>query len=275
MDLDDFKLYDGDDYYITDKIIVTQPTLRQIKEFGEQDYWNAVHTLTSVGADMKWQLWDTYGIDYTTIGDYDLFIKLTSYMVSSRKKMYMEIMSNPEKYKDELESSTEKDLVDLLKNPLQLVLKDLDFADFIPCAYEDDESQLILVNEEKEIIIDAQTFVSIVSVVRKIHGLKRNNRLPGNEATKQILIDEAREEAMMNADKPYHSILRPMVSALTVWTGQKHEEIMNMKICRFLDNVRRVDKIRDAEHLMTGAYSGFASLKGVDKERLNWSGELK
>ncbi len=45
-----------------------------------------MYNLTSVGADLKWQLWDM-GIDYTKIDDYDLFIKVISQLVSSKKKL--------------------------------------------------------------------------------------------------------------------------------------------------------------------------------------------
>ena len=72
---DELKIYRGSDIQITPKIIVTQPTLDQIERFGESRYFHAVHTLTSVGADFKWQLWDYSQIDYTQIEDYDLFIK--------------------------------------------------------------------------------------------------------------------------------------------------------------------------------------------------------
>ena len=85
---DEFQVYDGDDIYITKDIIITQPSLEEVKKFGEQRYFSAVHTLTSVGADLKWQLWDMLGIDYTQIEDYDLFIKLVSQLVS-RKKNYI------------------------------------------------------------------------------------------------------------------------------------------------------------------------------------------
>ena len=69
FDVDDLKIYRGSDIPITDKIIVTQPTLDQIIEFGEKRYFQAVHQLTGVGADFKWQLWDYFNIDYTTIDE--------------------------------------------------------------------------------------------------------------------------------------------------------------------------------------------------------------
>ena len=98
FECDELKIYRGGDIQITPKIIVIQPTLDQIERFGEKRYFNAVHTLTAVGADLKWQLWDFDKIDYTKIEDYDLFIKFISQLVSSKKKVYRELMNNPDKY---------------------------------------------------------------------------------------------------------------------------------------------------------------------------------
>ena len=50
--------------------------------------------------------------------------------------------------------------------------------------------------------------------------------------------------------------------------------IWNTKINMFFDSIKRINKIQDAELLLQGAYSGFASLKGVDKTRLDWAGEI-
>ena len=96
FEYDELKMYEGDEIPITKDIVVIQPSLNQIKEFGEKRYFNAVRNLTSCGADLKWQLWDFFGIDYTTISDYDLFIKLSSQLVASRKKYLSEMIHNPD-----------------------------------------------------------------------------------------------------------------------------------------------------------------------------------
>ena len=40
FELDDLKIYRGNDIQITPKIIVAQPTIGQIEEFGEKRYFN-------------------------------------------------------------------------------------------------------------------------------------------------------------------------------------------------------------------------------------------
>ena len=274
FEIDDLKIYRGSDIRITDKIIVTQPTIDQIIEFGEKEYFQTVHCLTSVGADFKWQLMDYFGKDYTQVEDFELFKLMIWKILSSKKHIYKELKENSEKYAEQIKNMTEEDWKSLLFNPLSLVLKDIDFADFE--EYESDKSQeTILYDKEHEITIDRFVYTQIVDAVRKIHGFKRNNQMPANERTKMDLIEDARDEAMMAAQKPYKSILKPLISALAVKTGQLgSESIWNTKINMFFDSIKRIGKIQDAELLLQGAYSGFASLKGIDKSRLDWAGEI-
>lgn len=274
FDVDDLKIYRGSDIRITDKIIVTQPTIDQIIEFGEKRYFSTVHTLTGVGADFKWQLWDYFGKDYTTIDDFELFKTMICPLLSSKKKIYEELRKHPEQYEEHTNKMTEEDWEELLFNPISLVLKDLDFADFE--EYESDKSpETILYDKEHDITIDRFVYAKMVDAVRKIHGFKRNNQLPGNEETKMILIEDARDEYMMNSKKEYKSVLKPLISALAVKTGQLgSDSIWDTKVNMFFDAIKRINKIQDATLLLQGAYSGFASLKGVDRNRLDWAGDI-
>lgn len=274
FEFDELKIYRGEDIQITPDIIVTQPTIGQIADFGEKQYFSAVHTLTASGADLKWQLWDFANIDYTTIEDYDLFVSFIHQLVSSRKKMYKELMDNKEEYAEEIAAIPQKVLDEMQINPLQLVLKDIDLGDFVPCTLKDTD-EVILYDVEHDITIDRSIYARMVDAVRQIHGLKRNSEKPANEFTKMVLIEEARENAQIAADKQYKSVLKPLVSAITVKCGMCGDDrVWNMKVSQFFDNIKRTNKIQDSQLLLQGAYSGFASLKGVDKSRLDWAGDI-
>ena len=274
FDVDDLKIYRGSDIRITDKIVVTQPTIDQIIEFGEKRYFSTVHCLTGVGADFKWQLLDYFKRDYTTVDDFELFKLMICGSLSSKKKIYKELKENPEQYEEHINKMTEEDWEELLFNPISLVLKDIDFADFE--EYESDKSpETILYDKEHDITIDRFVYTRIVDAVRKIHGFKRNNEIPANERTKMDLIEDARDEAMAASQREYKSVLKPLISALAVKTGQLgSESIWNTKINMFFDAIKRINKIQDATLLLQGAYSGFASLKGINKDRLDWTGEV-
>lgn len=274
FDIDELKIYRGSDIVITDKIIVTQPSIGQIVDFSERRYFHAVQCLTGVGADFKWQLWDYFQTDYTTIDDFELFKMMIWKSLSSRKYFHKMLTENKEQYAEQLKNISEDELDDMLINPLSLILKDIDLADFE--EYESDKyPETILYDKEHDITIDRFVYMRIVDAVRRIHGFKRNNEIPANEITKMDLIDDARDEAMMAAQKPYKSILMPLISALTVKTGQLgSDSLWNTKIFMFFDAIKRINKIQDATLLLQGAYSGFANLKGIDKNRLDWTGEI-
>lgn len=270
---DELKIYRGKDIPVTEKIIVTQPTLEEIVEFGEAEYFGAVHILTSVGADLKAQLWDL-GIDYTEIADYDLFLDYIQYVLGSQKRDYIKIIADKQAYDEYIKTYGVQELEKMNVNPLELIFKDLDFSDF-EVFYDEEKKQRILYNEDKDITIDKFVYLRMVELVRKIHGYKRNNERPANERTKMDLIEDARDELMASSIKEYHSTLLPMISALTVKTGQcGSDAIWHMPIAQFLENVKRATKIQQADLLLQGAYSGFADIKGVDANSLSWFGDL-
>ena len=51
VEADDLKLYLGDDYIINENIKIMQPTVREIAEFGEKEFFSVVHTVTAIPSD--------------------------------------------------------------------------------------------------------------------------------------------------------------------------------------------------------------------------------
>lgn len=240
---DELQIYRGNDFFVKDGIVIHQPTLDEICNYGEQQYWSMVYTLTSVGADMKFQLFDM-GIDYTAISDFQLFHSILCRSFTQEQT--------------------------------SILFGGLDFSKFQLYQGKDSEN-VILYDAENNIDIDEYTYLVIADVLRKMHGLKRNDQRPANESTKQILIDDAREEYKMNKNKEYHSQLKNMVSAMINSEGFKynHCEVWNMKINAFMDSVKRISMIKNADLLLQSGYSGFGvNLKKVSKKQLDWLGEL-
>ena len=73
---DTCRMYFGKDYKINDKITLKSPSVGDIIDFGEREYYSMVYTLTCIPSDMKSQLEDM-GINYMNISDFELFILLT------------------------------------------------------------------------------------------------------------------------------------------------------------------------------------------------------
>ena len=241
--VDELLLYRGADYLLSDQILIHQPTLYEICLYGEKEYYQMVITLTSVPADLKWQLWDM-GIDYTKIDEFQLFYSFLS------------------KYYGREQTS--------------ILFGDLDLQKFEPYVNKENQ-EVVMYDSAGELIIDAQLYRKMTRYLRQMHGLVKDDKKPANETTKQILIEDARDEYLRYKDKEYHSHLRNMISAMVNSEGFKYnlDQVWNMKIYAFMDSVRRIAKIKNAGLLLESGYSGFGiSLKEINKKELDWMGDL-
>lgn len=263
VDEKELNIFCGDEIEITDKIIIKQPTIEELRKFGEKEYFSATHSLCGTPSDFIWQLWDM-GVDFTEIDEYDLFLDLIKFMVSSRKKQYEELQL--EENREEREKLSEEELSKMLINPLELITN-IDFGDFV--GYKLENGDRILYDEIHDITFNRVTYIKMVEVVRKIHGFKKNMLKPANSVTKMIMIEDAYEDYQIAKDKKYESPLKPLISTMIVKLKLKPSDIMSMNINMFFDIVSRIGHVQNAEMLLSGAYSGFGSLKKVPKDKLN------
>ena len=72
---DELKIYRGEDFVVSKYIRIRQPTLNEICDFGEQEYYSMIYNLTATPQSLKVQLWDM-AIDYTEITPYELFYQM-------------------------------------------------------------------------------------------------------------------------------------------------------------------------------------------------------
>lgn len=72
---DELKIYRGEDYHLSEDIVIHQPTLNEICDYGESNYYSMIYNITATPQSLKGQLWKR-GIDYTTITPYQLFWSL-------------------------------------------------------------------------------------------------------------------------------------------------------------------------------------------------------
>lgn len=242
---DELKIYRGEDFVVSDHIVVHQPTLNEICDYGERDYYSMIYQLTSTPQSMKSQLWDI-GIDYTEITSYQLFYNLL--------------------YKIYPQEQTSIIFGDLDLTKFQLMQRQ-DDKSIVLCQYMDDDL----------VIIDEFTYNMIVDYLRDVHNIEKDERMPANESTKMILIEDDRDAIEINQRKEYHSQLKNLISSMINCEGFKynHSQVWDMKINAFMDSVKRITKIKNANLLLQSGYSGFGiNLKDVDKKQLNWLGEL-
>lgn len=268
-------LYRGKDVRINDYINIHTPTLDEIYEYGEKEYFSFINVICSVGADLKWQL-DELGIDYTKVDDYELFSQFLIGMIDSNispiifgdkidfKKMNLI-------YNDKIDDYVLIQHIDNIQEIEKKTIKN----NLKKAMYKPIETEII--DNSYDIIIDRFIYSKIVSILRYMHGLKRNNEKPMNEMTRRFLIDEAKENYEINKDKPYESQLFNLISTLVNTEGFKHDEVtvFNMNVVAFFDSVKRIQKIQKANLLLQSGYSGFGiNLKDVRKQDTDMFGKL-
>lgn len=248
MEQDTLKIYRGEDFVISKHIKIHQATLNEICDYGENDYYSMIYQLTATPQSMKVQLWDI-GIDYTRISPFELFYHIL-YKLYPRQKT-------------------------------SILFGDLDFTLFQQGKRRDNDAPVLYQDICGEsVLLDEYTYHTIMDYLRQVHMIYKDEKLPANETTKMILIEDAREEAYRNQNKgrQHPSQLKNLISSMINSEGFKydHSQVWDMKINAFMDSVKRISKIKNAELLLQSGYSGFGiNLKDIDKKQLDWLGELE
>lgn len=220
LEIDELKLYFGYDYHIGD-IVIHQPTMGEIIEYGEREYYSMVHCLTSIPSDAKQLLWDS-GIDYCKISDFEYFIHMTR---------------------------------NLTQEQTGILLGDIDLSKMNIYKKEDD---LFLVDEELGIIIDKMVHLNISTYLRMLHNIKSKPEKTKSKIVRDILIEEDRRKRELHKDDDYKSALLPMFSVL-VTSGVYHKsELKNVGLYEFFNTVNRLPMLKTAAAVMNGLYCGFA-----------------
>lgn len=205
-----------------------------------------LYQLTATPQSMKFQLWDS-GIDYTSITSYQLFYSIL-YKIYPQEKT-------------------------------SIIFGDLDFSNFQIMQLNDNGAIILYQNiQGDEVFIDEYSYSVIVDYLCKSHFIERDEKIPANESTKMILIEDARDEYNRNKTKENHSQLKNLISSMINNEGFKynHTQVWDMKINAFMDSVKRISKTKNAMLLLQSGYSGYGiNLKDIDKKQLDWLGELE
>jgi len=243
-DLKQFKeLSKGIAYEINEHISVLNPTLGDICDFGEQEYYSMVTTICAIPDDFKSVLFDI-GIDYSEITDFELFIMMSQ---------------------------------QLSQKSTAILLGELDFQKLQPfkSSVNDELVMCDVVDGEPVVVMDRAVYSKLTARIRLMHGIKEPEvRKPSNEETKRALIDHERRRLRRRKNKQFESQLLPMVSGMVNQPGFKYsyETVWGLPVAVFNDSVARVQRFLDYNNLMRGLYAGTISQKDISKDDLNWLG---
>lgn len=242
IQVDELRLYFGNDIKIADGVILKSPTVGQIVDYGEAAYFSALQTLCATPSSMKVQLADLKPkpLDWMKVSEWQLFQMICSSFTPEQTS---------------------------------LVLGDLDLSQLKPYAMGESED-VILSNDDHTIMINEVIYNVLVTYLRKMHGFKKQVDKAGNKITHKVLLDLARQDAKMAQNKPYKSFLLPLVSSLQGRQGYTKDYIRNMGIFEFFNQINRAQIICQADAALGGMYSGMIDTRKMDKTILDWMRDI-
>lgn len=238
IEIDELKMYFGEPFKLNDKITIYQPTIGDIIEFGEKQYYSVISTLTCIPSDMKSQLEDL-GINYMEISDFELF------MLMARG---------------------------LTKEMTKLILGEIDLSTFEPYINKANGEQ-VLYDEVNDIVIDRLIYMKMVEYIRKMNNMKKPKvEKAANETTRKILIQLDRDRIKKMKKEPYKSQLKELISAMMRYPGFKYKknELKECGLYEFMDTVQGAQIYISSTALLQGSYSGMIDTSKIDKKEFNW-----
>ena len=239
INVDPLKLYFGEPYKVNEYITIFQPTIGEIIEYGEKEYYSMIQTLTAIPSDMKSQLWDMQ-LDWNKMTDFQLFTMLVQ---------------------------------SLSQKQTRIILGDVDLQRMKPVENLQN-GEIILRDSVTGAVIDELAYRTMSAYLCKLHNITKKIEKAGNKYTKQVLIDEDRQKKEYNAKQPYKSFLLPLISSIKVRQGYTRDYIKNMGLYEFFDDVNRAQIIVNTDALLSGAYSGMMDTSKVKKSEFNWMREI-
>lgn len=246
---DVIKMYYGEDYYASDKIVIKQPTIGDICDYGESEFFNMVGCLCANPTSLRLSLWKE-GINWNKIEDYDLFVSI----IRGYKKEETEILFG-----------------------------DIDFTQFAPIKDDDDKIVLVYL-PDTSIYIDENIGMRMVRYLRVLFDIHPKVEKARGKATAEAIIQE--EEMLLKIKQRQESehpsefkktILFPMMSAALNHPGFKYKkaELKEVGIFEFMDSIKRLQIYESVTALMTGMYMGMLDTKKMNmQEELNWARDL-
>ncbi len=236
--IDKLAIISGDPIEICEGLILYQPTLRDIKNFGESRFYSIFWTLCSAPWDMPSAL-DDAGINFMEISEWELFQSLALGFTQEQTK---------------------------------LIFGDLDFSKFklMRRTQPDGKEDVVLYTEE--VIIDENLYKQFIAYVKAMIGFEHSGKKAGNETTRKILIEEDRKQKKRNSKKEYESVLLNGIISLvnTEECKYNYQSIFDMTLFQFTKSLVQIQGKKAACALLQGSMSGFCDTSKIPQKDFQW-----
>lgn len=262
ISFDKLQMYFGEPHIVDVKgtegsITIYQPTIGDIVEFGEKEFYSTLNIFCCNTSTYKVALWDMEpSIDWNTISDFDLFVSLYKGL-------------NPDACK--------------------LLFGDLDFSTFKLVAKPNPNSETeaflpTLYSSEYHVEIDEQVFQHIHQYLQNVFNIFPEEQYTNDVFLKKWWVDRDRrslekekEDIEKGKKEAEASALQAIISACVNHPGFKYnlKELKEVNVCQFYDSVSRLQLYETATACLKGMFSGFVDGSKIKPDEYNFMKEIK
>lgn len=239
MDIDKLALISGDPIPICNGITLYQPSLRQIKEYGEANFFSTYWTLCSSPLDIPSTLADI-GIDFTEITNWELFRGM---------------------------------IVNYSVDQTRIFFGDIDFSQFflLEQLNEDNSEETVLCNSDG-VIITEKDYQLLIKYIQTTIGFQHSGKRPRSMAAKKAILQDDKSRRERDKDKPFESIIFDGIITLVNTEEFKYDysTVMDITLYQYMKSYTQIQGKKAACALTQGSYSGFVDTSNIDKLDLQW-----
>lgn len=148
----------------------------------------------------------------------------------------------------------------------------LAYTQLFPFEYIPDtvDGKVVLVDQDKDIVIDRAIHDQIRRVIRKINHLEKSDKNPGNEEARKYMIERARIKQKRVARRPHKSQLEDLIIAMVNTEQYKYgyKETRDLTIYQFHASIYQIIRKINYDNTMIGCYAGTINAKELSQDRL-------
>lgn len=252
--VDKLKLISGEPIIISDLLTLYQPTIRQIKDAGEEKFLNSLWLMCSCAWDMP-SAFDDMGVDFMSVPDWEFFMRTVQ---------------------------------SFSKENTSLVFGDLDFSKLQAMKYkgneEDAEPQIVLTNlepitvngkeyEPLQYMFTEELYQKMIPYVREMIGFTHKGRKAGNRATAKILIMDDRRQRNRHKNDPYESMFHNGIISLvnTEEFSYTYATVLDLTVYQFTKSLIQIQGKKQACAMLQGSMSGFVDTSKIPSSSFQWT----
>lgn len=262
--VDALRLYFGDPYPITEDITIYQPSLHEIMEYGESEFFSMLFIFIGNTTYRKLFLWEN-GIDWNKTSDYELFINLVRMLPNDMTKV---LFGDIDFTGFNLYSRDDPDPEPEPEGKISVIEKN-------KRGFRLFERTHTFINEDQGIELNAKTFHDIQMVLREMFRTFPKTEYAAGKTTKELLIKEEQDKikkAQREQGDAEVSTLLPLISFCVNHPGFKYKksELRDVQINEFMDSVQRLQVYESTHALLGGMYSGFVDVSGIPNSQFDF-----